>query len=158
MFYRSATTRAESVVSTAPNQTIENFFNGQEVLSVENMTAQTLISQILFKDHLLNVGGVTKFPLTKELLVSASHARQRYQAHLDDKKRTKEDHKRGEKRKAHLEELDNLKGVKKRMKANIEALLKSADQFAEEAELTGKVTLISKSNAMRQSAKEKKES
>ena len=48
-----------------------------------------------------------------------------------------------------------LKEVKKRMKANIEALLKSADQFAEEAESTGKVTLTSKSNAMRRSAKEK---
>ena len=48
-----------------------------------------------------------------------------------------------------------LKEVKKRMKANIEALLKSADQFAEEAESTGKATLTSKSNAMRRSAKEK---
>ena len=48
-----------------------------------------------------------------------------------------------------------LKEVKKRMKANIEALLKSADQFAEEAESSGKVTLTSKSNAMRRSAKEK---
>ena len=48
-----------------------------------------------------------------------------------------------------------LKEVKKRMKANIEALLKSADQFAEEAESNGKVTLTSKSNAMRRSAKEK---
>ena len=41
------------------------------------------------------------------------------------------------------------------MKASIEALLKSADQFAEEAESNGKVTLTSKSNAMRRSAKEK---
>ena len=48
-----------------------------------------------------------------------------------------------------------LKEVKKRMKASIEALLKSADQFAEEAESNGKVTLTSKSNAMRRSAKEK---
>lgn len=41
------------------------------------------------------------------------------------------------------------------MKANIEALLKSADEFAENVQLTGKVTLISMSDAMRQSAKEK---
>ena len=110
----------------------------------------------MIKDHLLNVGGVTKVSLTKELLVSASHARQRYQAHLDEEKRKKGEQKRGEKRKATLEELDNLKEVKKRMKANIEALLNSAHQFAEETESTGKVTLISKSNAMRRSAKEKK--
>ena len=41
------------------------------------------------------------------------------------------------------------------MKANTEALLKSADQFT--AELTGNVTFISKSNAMRRSAEEKVE-
>ena len=42
------------------------------------------------------------------------------------------------------------------MKTNTEALLKSAAQFAEEADQsTGKVTHISKSNAMRRSTKEK---
>ena len=57
------------------------------------MTAQTLISQRVIKDHLLNVGGVTKVSssLTKELLVSASHAIQRYQAHLVEEKRKKEE-------------------------------------------------------------------
>ena len=38
------------------------------------------------------------------------------------------------------------------MKANIEALLQSADEFAEMAESTGKATFIFKSNAMRRSA------
>ena len=132
-------------------------FSINKEISDENMTAQMLISQSVIKDHLLNVGGVTKVSLTKELLVNASHARQRYQARLDEEKRKKEEQKRGEKRKATLEELDNLKEVKKRMKANFEALLKSAKQFAEQAESTGKVTLISKSNAMRQSAKDKEE-
>ena len=101
---------------------VEQGFSINKEISVENMTAQMLISQRVIKDHLLNVGGVTKVCLTKELLVSASHARQRYHAHLDEEKRKKEEQKRGEKRKATLEELDNLKEVKKRMKANIETL------------------------------------
>jgi len=50
----------------------------------------------------VNVRGVTKVSLTKELLVSASHARQRYQADLVEEKRKKEEHKRGEKGKAAL--------------------------------------------------------
>jgi len=42
------------------------------------------------------------------------------------------------------------------MKSNIEALFKSADDLAEKAESTEKVTLVySKSSAMRRSAKEK---
>lgn len=134
---------------------VEQGFSVNKEISVENMAAQTLISQRVIKDHLLNVGGVAKVFLTKELLVSARFARQRYQAYLDEEKRKKEEHRRGEKRKAALDELDNLKEVKKRMKANIEALLKSTDKSAEKAESTRKVTLISKSNVMRQSAKEK---
>lgn len=132
---------------------VEQGFSVNKEISVENMAAQTLISQRVIKDHLLNVGGVAKVFLTKELLVSARFARQRYQAylHVDEEKRKKEEHRRGEKRKTALDELDDLKEVKKRMKANIE----SADKSAEKAESTRKVTLISKSNVMRQSAKEK---
>ena len=62
---------------------------------------------------------------------------------------------RGQKRATVLDELNYLKEQKKRMKSNIEALFKSADDLAEKAESTRKVTFISKSNAMRQSAKEK---
>ena len=90
---------------------VERGFSINKEISVENMTAQTLISQRVIKDHLLNVGGVTKVSLTKELLVSASHARQRYQAHLDEEKRKKGEQKRGEKRKATLEELDSLRAI-----------------------------------------------
>ena len=57
---------------------VEQGYSINEEISVENMTAQTLISQQVIKDHLLNVRGVTKISLTKELLVSASHTRQRY--------------------------------------------------------------------------------
>lgn len=44
-------------------------------ISVENMAEQTLIAQRVIKDHLINVGGVTKVSLSEELLASASSAR-----------------------------------------------------------------------------------
>ena len=109
----------------------------------------------MIKDHLINVGGVTKVSLSKELLASASSARQTYQTYLDEEKRKKVEQRRGQKRAAVLDALNNLKEQKKRMKSNMEALFKSADDLAEKAETTGKVTFISKSNAMRRSAKEK---
>jgi len=62
---------------------------------------------------------------------------------------------RGQKRATVLDELNDLKEQKKRMKSNIEALFKSADDLAEKTESTRKFTFISKSNGMRQSAKEK---
>ena len=119
------------------------------------MAEQTLISQRVITDHLINVGGVTKVSLSKELLASASSARQMHQTYLDEEKRKKVEQRRGQKRAAVLDELNDLKVQKERMKSNIEALFKSASDLAEKAKLTGKVTFISKSNAMRQSAKEK---
>ena len=38
----------------------------------------------------------------------------------------------------------------------IEELLQSADKFAEEAEARGKIVLVTKSNSLRRTAKEKK--
>jgi len=119
------------------------------------MAEQTLIAQRVITDHLINVGGVTKVSLSKELLASASSARQMHQTYLDEEKRKKVEQRRGQKRAAVLDELNDLKVQKERMKSNIEALFKSASDLAEKAKLTGKVTFISKSNAMRQSAKEK---
>ena len=92
---------------------------------------------------------------SKELLASASSARQRYQTYLDEEKRREVEQKRVQKRAAVLDELNDLKVKEKRMKSNIEALFKSAYGFAEQAESTGKVTFIPTSNAMRRSAKEK---
>ena len=134
---------------------VECGFSVNKEISVENMAEQTLVSQRVIKDHLFNVGGITKVLLSKELLASACSARQRYQTKLDEEKRKNVEQRRGQKRTAVLDELNDLKEQKKRMKSNIEALFKSADDLAEKAESTGKVTFISKSNAMRRSAKEK---
>jgi len=65
------------------------------------------------------------------------------------RKKKKVEPRRGQKRAAVLDELNDSKEQKKRMKSNIEALFKSADDLA------GKVTFISKSNTVRRSAKEK---
>jgi len=58
---------------------VEHGFSINKEISVENMAEQTLIAQRVIKDHLINVGGATKVLLSKELLASASSARQRYQ-------------------------------------------------------------------------------
>lgn len=60
------------------------------------------------------------------------------------------------KRKAITDELDDLKKKRTRMEADISALQKSADEYAEKAEATSKLTFITKSNSFRRTAKEKK--
>ena len=69
--------KASPLLLSHGQASVERGYSIDKEISVENMTAQTLISQRVIKNHLLNVGGVTKVSLAKELLVSASHARQR---------------------------------------------------------------------------------
>ena len=103
-----------------------------------------------------SVGGPAEcVSITPELLTSAASARRRYQQYLDEEKRKATVAQRGEKRKAAMEELEELRAKRKRTQASADAMFKSADQYADEAEKTNQMTLIAKSNAMRRAAKEK---
>ena len=54
-----------------------------------------------------------------------------------------------------MDDIVEIKAKKKRLEDDIETLTKSAEEYADQAESKGKVTLITKSNALRRSAKEK---
>lgn len=125
---------------------------------VENQKELSLVAQRLIVDHVRSVGGVTKVNITKELLMSAAGARQKYHAYLDEQKRVTEKKTVDLKRKALNDELHDLKKKRATIEADICALEKSADEYAEKAETTNKLTFIAKSNSFWRTAKEKKES
>lgn len=124
---------------------------------IENQKELSLVAQRLIVDHVRSVGGVTKVNITKELLMSAAGARQ-YHAYLDEHKRVTEKKTVDLKPKALNDELHDLKKKRATIEADICALEKSADEYAEKAETTSKLTFIAKSNSFRRTAKEKKES
>lgn len=137
---------------------VERGFSINKELIVENQRERSLVARRLIVDHVRSVGGVTKVEITKELLLSAAGARQKYYGYLDEEKRKKEQQAVDLKRKAFTDELEDLKKKRARMEADICALEKSADEYAEKAESSGNLTFISKSNSFRRTAKEKKES
>lgn len=100
---------------------------------VENQKELSLVVQRLIVDHVRSVGGVTKVNITKELLMSAAGARQNYHAYLDDQKRVTEKKTVALKRKALNNEIHDLK-KRATIEANICALEKSADEYAEKAQ------------------------
>ena len=98
------------------------------------------------KDHIASCGGdVTDVDLFAPLLSAAASGRRAYQQYLDTEKE----------RKATEDEVIELKAKRKRLMDSITALVKSADEFAVDVESSGNITLLSKSNALRWSAKEK---
>lgn len=137
---------------------VERGFSINKEVAVENQKEKSLIAQRLIVGHIRSVGGVTNVPLTKELLISVSGARQRYHSYLDDQKKEKDKEKLVQKRKALTDELGELKKKRTRINQYIVALEKSADEFADKAENTGNITFITKSNSLRRTVKEKKSS
>ncbi|KAL7388776.1 hypothetical protein ABVT39_020436 [Epinephelus coioides] len=137
---------------------VERGFSINKELIVENQKEASLVAQRLIIGHIRSVGGVTNVQLTKELLISVSGARQGYHSYLDEQKRVNEKERSVQKRKALADELDKLKKKRARVENDIGALEKSADEYADKAESTGKLTFITKSNSFRRTANEKKAS
>ena len=81
----------------------------------------------------------------KQLQVSAAGARQKY---LDDQKK-KKTQQAGRKRKAVSDEMEQLKKKKLCISNDIEAMIKSADDYADKAEKIHDLTFIAKSNTLR---------
>ncbi|RXN18476.1 LIM homeobox Lhx6 [Labeo rohita] len=137
---------------------VERGFSVNKEVMVENLKEHSLISQRVIHDHVRSVGGLLNIAYTKELLLSAAAARQKYHMYLDDQRRLKQDEQKAQKRKGLMEEITEIKSKKKRLEEDMRVLLKSADDNAEKAESQGKLSFISKSNGFRRAAKEKKRS
>ncbi|CAM4572875.1 unnamed protein product [Leuciscus chuanchicus] len=103
-------------------------------------------------------GGVTKVPLTRELLTCVGAARSRYRIFLDLERTRKESEMQSQKRKLAEDGLEQLKKRKTSLKEASNCLAREADMLAEEAEgkAGSKMTqLLSKSNALRRAYKDK---
>ena len=115
-----------------------------------------MIALCVIKDHVISVGGRAESVLiTKELLTSACAAHQRYENYLAQQRRQQVTARLSKKHKAAAEDLEQLKAKRTHTQASVDAMLKSADQFALDAEKMEQFTLIAKSNALRQAAKDK---
>ena len=136
---------------------VERGFSVNRQLEVENMKDGTYVAQRRICDHVRAIGGIEKVIIDKSLILSVSAARQRYHANQDDQKEQEKQKALAQKRKALIDEIEDLKAKKKRLQADCEAMEKSADQMALQAESKGKLTLIAKSNSFRRTAKQKAE-
>ena len=136
---------------------VERGFSENKEATVINLSEQALVAKRVMKDHLRHIGGVSKVQITKELVSSAKSAHRRYVQHLEEEK-AKARRPAAEKRRATaLSDLDELKAKRKRFEALVTSLGQEADKLAEEAEAKGRLALLSQSNALRKSVREKKD-
>ena len=88
--------------------TVERGFSINRQLEVENLNDQSYEAQRIICDHVHYVGGLLNVNITKELLSSATGARHKYQAYLEDKKHDKVNMEKSQKRTAVEEEIKEL--------------------------------------------------
>eukprot|EP00731_Ephydatia_muelleri_P009822 Em0005g408a len=137
--------------------TIERGFSVNKEVVIENQQTKSLIARRLIKDHIIQAGGILQVSITKQMMISVRSARSRYSQYLADKKECEVKERAQMKRKAELDEIEELKMKTKRLKSDIDALHISVKKYAEKCETTGDLTYIAKSNSLRRTADEKEE-
>lgn len=136
--------------------TVERGFSVNKEVAVENLSERSFIAQRIIHDHIESVGGLANVKISKQLLMASAGARQKYISYLEEQKRIKVSQENTLKRKAAMDGIDVLKKKKRQIETDIEALLKTADEFADRAEDSRNLTWVAKSNSLRRSAKEKR--
>lgn len=135
--------------------TVERGFSVNKEVETVNQVGDTFVSKRLICDYVRCAGGILNIDvMNKQLQLSASGARLKYNAYLEEEKK-KSAMQSGQKRKAVSNEIEQLKKKKQCLINDIEAMNKSADDYAEKAEKCHDLTFVAKSNSLRRSAKEK---
>ena len=135
--------------------TVERGFSINKEVETENLKEQSITAQRLICDYVKSVGGVLKVKITKELLQSASLARQKYDQYLAKEKESKTSDAQKRKRKCLEDSIADLKKQAKQAKLDYDSLNKAADDYAVKAEKERDFSHIAKSNALREKSKEK---
>ena len=134
---------------------VERGFSVNKDLLAPNLKTQSLVSQRVIHDTIALSGlPVADFEISPGLLKSCSHGHARYTAFLEEEKKEKEKQRQHHKRAAEETELCNAQKKLKTLELTLESVNKDADKHALKAEHKSDFTLLSKSNALRQKAKE----
>ena len=128
---------------------MERGFSVIKEASGDNLSQLSLVARRQIINHVRKVGGVKYVLITKELILSVSSARSKYNQHLEDQRKKQEQAEVAKKRKAQEKKVSELKEKKKRIGNDIQHLIVEADKLAEQAEMKGALCLLTKSNALR---------
>lgn len=112
---------------------VERGFSVNKEVTAHNIGANTIIARRQISEHVMRCGGVSKVPITKELILSASSAR-RYHEYLEKERKKKAARQSAEKRKQTLDKVTELRSKKARFEEDIINLVKKADKLCEDAE------------------------
>lgn len=144
------------ILSHGQAQVERGFSTNKETMCV-NMMERTLIAKRMICNSIEAMGGIKNVTISSGMRMAAASARSKYRIYLEE--RAEEEKRKNLKRKRNdqFEELEAMKAKKARFERDITSLTDSADKLAEKAENTNSHKFLIESNALRRSAKLKKE-
>lgn len=134
---------------------VERGFSVNRQVTVENFKERSFVAQRIIHDHITNIGGLSKLEISHQLLDAASHGRRRYMEYLDKQRKVQERAHTEKRKRKSSERQEELEKKRMRLTCEIASLQFDADKLATEAEDKAKLVLLTKSNALRNCAKEK---
>lgn len=137
--------------------TVERGFSYNKEVTANHLSQVTLKARRIVIDHIHSVGGVLKVDIDKPLLVSAGAAWGRYEMHLDEQRKSRENEARRQKRKAMEEEIQSLKKRKTAAEKDAKHLVVEADNLSFKAQQQSSIRLLGHANELRLSSKDKQE-
>jgi len=143
------------ILSHGQSSVERGFSENKDILSV-NMKQETLIAYRRAYNGIKNQGCAPEESISKELLTSCSHAYRKYQMSLSEKKKEQESDAKEKIKQNIRNELAQTRKKKLQLQTTAESLIKEADDLAETAELKNNLTLLVKSNALRQKSRQKR--
>lgn len=98
---------------------VERGFSVNKEISTTNISQKTLVARRIIKDHMISIGGIEHFVITKELIQSCKLSRQQYMKSLESEKSKSEEKVKSEKRKRIEENIKDLKEKRRKMENDI---------------------------------------
>ncbi|KAK7880785.1 hypothetical protein WMY93_032598 [Mugilogobius chulae] len=131
------------LVLTHGQGSAERVFSVNKKVLVESLKMDFVIAQRIICDHVQHVGGLCSIDYSKELLMSAADAKEKYERYCEDQLRLQRNKQNVKKRKRFEEEVREIRMKKQKVEEDIKDLLKSADKKAEKAEKQGNLSFLS---------------
>ena len=134
---------------------VERGFSINSDLLAPNLKTESVVAQRMVYDTVALSGlPVADFEITPGLLRSCNYAYSRYTTHLSEQKEERQKQNKLQKRAAEETELNEERKKLKKLEHTLVSLTTDADKHAMEAEKKNNFTLLAKSNALRQKAKQ----
>ena len=113
---------------------VERGFSVNKEAEVENLKGHTLIAMRTVIDHVNNVDGIFNVEMSKPLLLSVKQSRQRYGLYLEKEREKNKSEESQAKKKAALQDIEELKQKKAKVESDIANLHDSVDGLLHKGE------------------------